>query len=408
MPTYNYTLESLLEPRIRGSSKNNLFSKQDASIHGNKKTCEAEKEEEKHAQPNRIFITPTLYTTPEPKPIPDTSSDSFSSSPYVVNRKRRNFPLPSDESLNRIDGFDFRQQKSSDEEDDPSRDNHQQTTDGASSYLREGGDDNFLGAGTVWDTSDSSGLVDVAFVHHDSASDTSSSEVVDFDMPAEKQSVASNQGIEFYDADEDFFSDGSVSNVSSSRVQNIRSELCALRLNLHEQIERRKSAEDALSQIYSSWQRIVSLLSQAGLTLPTPLHASSNMQFEKDSMEQLCQELIVTRFVTEEINKCVARAEAEVVAETIIASKDQEISRLRDRLQYYEAVNHEMSQRNQEVVEMARRERQRKKIQRRWIWGGIGLSILIGGSVIASSYLPHTSEAAVISTQDCSGAASSK
>ncbi|CAN1225582.1 hypothetical protein LINPERPRIM_LOCUS2515 [Linum perenne] len=40
----------------------------------------------------------------------------------------------------------------------------------------------------------------------------------------------------------------------------------------------------------------------------------------------------------------------EAEMETQIEAKNFEIARLMDRLRYYEAVNHEMSQRNQEAV----------------------------------------------------------
>ncbi|CAL5389427.1 unnamed protein product [Camellia sinensis] len=52
----------------------------------------------------------------------------------------------------------------------------------------------------------------------------------------------------------------------------------------------------------------------------------------------------------------------------------------------YEAVNREMSQRNQEVMEVAQRQRQRRKTQRqRWLWGCVGLSVAIGTSVFDGS-----------------------
>lgn len=98
------------------------------------------------------------------------------------------------------------------------------------------------------------------------------------------------------------------------------------------------------------WQSISNVLSQAGLTLPSPSDVIGGMQPDNLSIEQLSQEVIVTRFVAEAIAKGQARVEAELAAEAILESKNQEISRLRDRLRYYEAVNHEMSQRNQEIV----------------------------------------------------------
>lgn len=136
----------------------------------------------------------------------------------------------------------------------------------------------------------------------------------------------------------------------STYEPNIESDLCATRLKLLEEIEKRKTAEDALNMMQCQWQKICSVLSQAGLTLPSPSDVIGGIQLDNASIEQLSQEVVVTRFVAEAIGKGQARAEAELAAESILESKNQEISRLRDRLRYYEVVNHEMSQRNQEII----------------------------------------------------------
>ncbi|KAL0384691.1 UNVERIFIED_CONTAM: hypothetical protein Sradi_2863400 [Sesamum radiatum] len=146
---------------------------------------------------------------------------------------------------------------------------------------------------------------------------------------------------EFFDADDGFSSDGSFSNIPScgSRVE---SELRTTRLSILEEIERRKAAEENLILMRSQWERISNLMSQAGLKLPAP---PTVMQLDNNSIDQFSQEVVVARFVAEAIGRGQARAEAEEAAATIIDSKDQEILRLRDRLQYYETVNHELSQR---------------------------------------------------------------
>lgn len=131
---------------------------------------------------------------------------------------------------------------------------------------------------------------------------------------------------------------------------NIEWELRTTKLKFLEEIERRKTAEDALNMMRCQWQNISTVLSQAGLTLPSPSDVIGNMQLDNASIEQLYQEVVVSRFVAEAIGKGQARAEAELAAESVLESKNQEISRLRDRLRYYEAVNHEMSQRNQEII----------------------------------------------------------
>lgn len=101
----------------------------------------------------------------------------------------------------------------------------------------------------------------------------------------------------------------------------------------------------------SQWERIVNCLSQVGLSFPMTSE-TGNTLLEIESVEQFCQEIIITRFVSEAIGRGQARAEIEADAEVIIDSKNQEIGRLQDKLQYCEAVNREMSQRNQEIMGM--------------------------------------------------------
>ncbi|CAK9141051.1 unnamed protein product [Ilex paraguariensis] len=374
MPTFTaVALETLLESTVRDSYKKPLNSGDELN---NKQ--EREKQKKKASTPNHIYIQPALYVTPEPTPIPEVSSGSLSPSPYVVNHKRRG-----GKAVNRrTNEFEIPKKN----ENLNSNSNVGEEIDEGELRFGEIVEDNFLGAEVNGDGNEGFVVEEDDFVDPrcDSLSVASSSELIDLG----KQSFVSNPG-EFFDADEDFSSSGSISN---SNGPSVDLELRAIRVGLMEEIERRKAAEDAVAQMYSQWQRIGNLLSQAGLSFPTSLYASSGTQLEIGPVEQLSQEIVVARFVAEAIGKGQARAEAELVADVIIESKDQEISRLRDRVQYYESVNHEMSQRNQEIMEVARRQRQRKRSQRRWLWGCVGLSVVIGASVIAYSYLPDTSE----------------
>lgn len=84
MPTYTaIAFENLLEPRVRKS-----YGKQQLN-EINEEEKVVEDIEPPPAPANHIFISPALYITPEPAPIPETSSGSVSPSPYVVNHKRR-------------------------------------------------------------------------------------------------------------------------------------------------------------------------------------------------------------------------------------------------------------------------------------------------------------------------------
>ncbi|KAK1281005.1 hypothetical protein QJS04_geneDACA023164 [Acorus gramineus] len=111
-------------------------------------------------------------------------------------------------------------------------------------------------------------------------------------------------------------------------------------------------------------------------------------QSETDPAEELCQQVVVSRAVANSVGRGSSRAEVELERESEIEAKNFEISRLWDRLRYYELVNQEMSQRNQEVVERARRRRHRRKRMQKWIWGSIGIAIALGVGALTWPYLP--------------------
>ncbi|KAK6915750.1 hypothetical protein RJ641_020867, partial [Dillenia turbinata] len=343
MPTFS-PIALQLEPKIRVSK--------------NKGDDDAPKSETlKTSKPNHIFITPALYTTPPQAPIPpDTSAQSLSPSPYVANRKRRDFLCPPDEvSVNRVQGFQVDSDRVGIGEDNP-------TSEGVKS-----GGAAAVGPSSSLELEDDNKDVidfDVEGVRVDDVDAARESEFLD---PCDTISVASSatgiEGVakiaengwsrfnqpEFFDADEDFFSDGSVSNFSASYISKMETELRSVRLNLLDEIEKRKAAEDALDQMHAQWQRVGNILSEAGLTFPLAAHSSGNVQIEDGAVDLLCQQVIIARFVSEAMGRGEARAEAEAAAEAVLEAKEQEISRLRDRLQYYGAVNYEMSHRNQEI-----------------------------------------------------------
>lgn len=105
-------------------------------------------------------------------------------------------------------------------------------------------------------------------------------------------------------------------------------------------------------------------------------------------MDDIRQQVHTARFISNAIGRGTARAEVEMEMEAQLESKNFEISRLLERLHCYETMNREMSQRNQEAVEMARRERQRTIRRQRWIWGSVTTAIVLGTAAIAWSYLP--------------------
>ncbi|GER41920.1 secretion apparatus protein BsaZ [Striga asiatica] len=351
MPTFtSIALENLLEHGVRDTHKN--------PSHGNRDESDLVK-----AGPRHLYISPGLYATPDQAPIPDHPP---SPSPYVVNLKRRRSGSAG--------------------------------TGGAPEFA-SGGEVDVLSLKEVREE-----LVDEVLVGNDEAGEEdegfldrrseamsvgSETEANDFDTnQIDTRSLVSAQG-EFFDAIEDFSTDSSVSNevTCGSRFE---SELHAIRLNLLEEIEKRKIVEENLTLMRSQWERIRDLMSEAGLTFPAPPVAKDIIQLDNNLTHQISQEVVVSRFVAEAIGRSQAHAEAEEAALAVIEMKDQEISRLRDRLQYYETVNHEMSQRK--LVEVARRQQERKTRRRRWLWSFMGLSITIGASFVAYSYFPQSAE----------------
>ncbi|CAN8254772.1 unnamed protein product [Cochlearia groenlandica] len=214
----------------------------------------------------------------------------------------------------------------------------------------------------------------------ESASFTSHSEVEGDAGEEDSQRLATPVG-EFYDAWDELSNDSGM----QSSVNNIESELREIRLSLLMEIEKRKQTEEALEQMQIHWQRLREQLAQVGLFVPiNPITSTNNMNL---SEELRCQ-LEVARFVSDSLGRGMAKAEVEMEMESMLETKNFEITRLSDRVHHYEAVNREMSQRNQEAIEVSRRERQKRKKRQRWIWGSIVATITLGSAALAWSYIP--------------------
>ncbi|KAL4556379.1 hypothetical protein LXL04_039030 [Taraxacum kok-saghyz] len=391
MPTFTtIALQNLLEHRNPSSNSSTLKNQQPPTNNPEYLQNHEEQNEEaklkERKRLNHIYISPALYTTPEPTPILDySSSGSVSSSPYVFNRKGRG---GGNSANRRVDGFEVQGSGAQ------SGGNEVETLlDGEDELVESsliGGGRNENGGEVEAGDDDDDDFVDPRC---DSFSVASSSDLNDSGrLGLENMSVVSNQIGEFYDATEDFSIDGSIlSSPSCSRT--LESELHTTKLSLIEEIEKRKIAEHNLTTMHTQWQKISNiLLSQTHLTV---LKTPSRKLFDINEIKQLSQEVVYARFVSEAIGKAEAQVDAELAAEVAVKSKDKEISRLKDRLQYYEAMIHEMSQKNLESMEVARRQREMKKGHKKWLWSCIGMSIVIGASVIAYSYTSDTTEADV-------------
>ncbi|XP_010446298.1 PREDICTED: uncharacterized protein LOC104729105, partial [Camelina sativa] len=187
---------------------------------------------------------------------------------------------------------------------------------------------------------------------------------------------------EFYDAcDDELSTDSGI----QSSVNNSETELREMRLSMLMEIERRRQAEETLEQMQVHWRRLREQLAHVGQFLPLDPTSSP---YSMNLADELHRQLEVTRFVSDSVSSDLAKAEVEMEMQAELEAKNFEITRLTDRLHYYETVNQEMSQRNQEVIEEARREGEKRKRRQRWIWGSIAATITIGSGVLAWSYLP--------------------
>lgn len=135
-------------------------------------------------------------------------------------------------------------------------------------------------------------------------------------------------------------------------THDFENELREIRLSLLMEIEKRKHVEEALSNMQTQWQRIREQLSLVGLNFPPCPVAGDGLDNERldDQVEDLFQQVHIVRFVSDSIGRGIAKAEVETEMEAQVESKNIEMARLWDKLNYYEAVNREMSQRNQEAL----------------------------------------------------------
>ncbi|KAI4314826.1 hypothetical protein L6164_027694 [Bauhinia variegata] len=358
-------------------------------------------------KPPRPQLKPALYATPEVKPLPDSPS-SFPPSPYIINHKRRGPRLNKSFSEASVPS----KQKAADDEKvvnsdtvivssagdlqvtitnpEAVKEKHvngvgdlesEQKETGSSSIINGSHRENNVMKGVTLQ-SERDGENDDFFDPQDSLSYTSNTDGED---NGDRSTKFFPPGVEFFDAWEELYSDGG----GQTFPRDIEAELREIRCSLLMEIEKRKQAEESLHDMQNQWERIRHGLSQVGIVLPAYLSAvSEGEQLNSDPVEDVCQQVHVARFVSDTIGRGTARAEMEIEMEAQLELKNFEIARLLERLRFYETVNQEMSQRNQEAVELARRERQRRRRRQRWIWGCIATAIALGTGAIAWSYLP--------------------
>lgn len=207
----------------------------------------------------------------------------------------------------------------------------------------------------------------------------------------DSHSSALSTSDEFFDAPElpldDSMSEDESSH-SSTNVKGSRSKSSeTMAQKLQEEVARRIRAEEALVSMQLKWNEMARKFSSIGLTLSLGScedGASENGQGEIDPLELLSQKILVARLVGGAVASAAVRAAIEEESESTVTIKNREIARLRDKLQYYELINHEMSQRNQEVMEIAQRRRRRRQKRQKVVLGCIGAALCVGSMGLLS------------------------
>ncbi|XP_031486172.1 uncharacterized protein LOC116254751 isoform X1 [Nymphaea colorata] len=399
MPTFTtIALENLLAPAVTQSTMQRgpkSTSPNGFPQNGLKKSSICDEKR----PPQHLFFSPALYRTPEQTPVPDSPS-SFSQSPYILDYKRRKPRLQTEGILvHRIEepaGYGGEVALGNGEPDSM----EEVQTEVLRRCSDGGGDDLWKNVEISVDEGAETGR----FL------DPRVPNVVVIDRREEMEEDDGRTPYcqsEFFDASDDFWRDGLSSQGSPFYRSSLQADLDFLKMDLLLETERRKRAEEAVQNMHEQWERISKQLSQIGLSLPM-LDESSNLVQEDEGGYALSQEVAIARFVAEAIGRGQARAEAEARAEAVINAKNVEIARLHDKLQYYETVNREITQRNLQNIEATRRLKRWRKRRKRLVWGCVGLSFVIGACFLTYSYLPHGATKPSLATAKQSSAGSSK
>ncbi|KAH7372920.1 hypothetical protein KP509_17G029200 [Ceratopteris richardii] len=187
---------------------------------------------------------------------------------------------------------------------------------------------------------------------------------------------------EFYDAPETPSDDShslqtSVNAVPLMKMRDMSAQ--DLEHSLQEEVARRIRAEEALALLQESCNGIIQRCASIGILMaPNEDMTNSIGKNMHDACDHLSERLAVARMVAGAVARAAAKVTKDEEMEHLIASKNWEISRLWDKLQYLEIINREMSQRNQECIEIAKRQRQRSKRNQKLFLGFFCSTIFLG------------------------------
>lgn len=118
-----------------------------------------------------------------------------------------------------------------------------------------------------------------------------------------------------------------------------------LKSQLDQEIKRRMAAEDAMALLQLQCTEMAFHLTSVDEE-SHDLNDSGQNDWDSGSH---AQKLVIAQVVAYSVARGAARAEVNEEMENVVTEKNREIARLQDKLHYYELVNHEMSQCNQEA-----------------------------------------------------------
>lgn len=159
---------------------------------------------------------------------------------------------------------------------------------------------------------------------------------------------------------------------------------------LQEEMARRIRAEEALRVLQWRWNAMAKKCSLIGISITSGEdRLEPGRQCVQDLHEQFSEKLVVARLVGGAVASAAVRAAKDEELEGMVARKNQEISRLWDKLQYVELVNREMSQRNQEAIEISQRRKRRHRKRQKWALGCFCSALCLGSAgLLCYKFLP--------------------
>lgn len=208
-------------------------------------------------------------------------------------------------------------------------------------------------------------------------------------------SMSSSTREEFFDAPEEPL-EGNTSDEDSLRGQRTartkpdcrRDVDVNLNWQLDQEIKRRMAAEDAMAVLQLQCSEMASHL----MSVDGGNRGLIDLGGSSWDSSSLAQKLVVARIVAASVARGAARAEVGEEMENVVAEKNREITRLRDKLHYYELVNQEMSQRNQEAFELARNRRHMRRNRNQWLTVCAGSAICLGiTALVVGKFVPWAS-----------------